>query len=98
MRLRWEADAIADLLELRAYIQQDNPGAAKRVVRKILATVKRLKEQPMLGRSGRVHGTRELVISATPYTVAYHVTPDTVTVLRVLHQAREWPKRVPPSH
>jgi addiction module RelE/StbE family toxin len=93
MRLRWEADAIADLVDIRDFIEADNPGVAKRMVRRLVTAVKRLVEQPMLGRAGRVHDTREWVVSGTPYTVVYHLTADTVTVLRVFHQRRQWPKR-----
>jgi plasmid stabilization system protein ParE len=38
---------------------------------------------PASGRSGRVPGTRELVISGTPYVVPYSVHGETVEILRV---------------
>ncbi|MCA1598486.1 MAG: type II toxin-antitoxin system RelE/ParE family toxin, partial [Chloroflexi bacterium] len=46
-----------------------------------------------LGRTGRVEGTRELVVSRTPYIVAYRVRDDEVIVLAVQHAARLWPAR-----
>ena len=46
---------------------------------------------PSLGRVGRVRGTRELVVSGTPFVVVYRVRLDIVQVLRVLHHARKWP-------
>ncbi len=44
-----------------------------------------------MGRAGRVPGTRELVISGTPYIVPYRVRGGAVEVLRVFHAARRWP-------
>jgi len=38
-----------------------------------------------------VLGTRELVISRTPYIAAYCITGDTVRILRVLQGAQQWP-------
>ena len=40
---------------------------------------------------GSIEGTRELVISGTPYIVAYRVTDAQIEVLFVQHGAREWP-------
>ena len=50
-----------------------------------------LAEQPHQGRAGRVPGTRELVITDTPYIIPYRVVEDTVQILRVLHGKRKWP-------
>jgi toxin ParE1/3/4 len=62
MRIRWTDPAQSDLLEVLGYIARDNPRAAERVGRRLLSAVQSLAEQPRLGRPGRVHGTRELVI------------------------------------
>ncbi|HET6521471.1 MAG TPA: type II toxin-antitoxin system RelE/ParE family toxin, partial [Geminicoccaceae bacterium] len=52
-----------------------------------------LAQHPESGRPGRVPGTRELVVSGTPYIVPYRVQGNTVQILRVLHGARKWPTR-----
>ncbi len=39
-------------------------------------------------------GTRELVIPATGYVVAYRVHDENVEVLFVQHGAREWPRKI----
>lgn len=95
MRLRWSQAALADLIELRAYIAQDRPQAATSVARRILDTVSHLERFPKMGRPGRVAGTRELVVSRTPYLVPYRIREDTIELLRVLHGARKWPERFP---
>ena len=46
----------------------------------------------MAGTEGRVAGTRELVISGTPFLVAHRIEKKEVRVLAVLHAAQEWPE------
>ncbi len=88
----WSPEAVADLLALRVYIEQDNPAAAQRVALHIIRNVETLlTENPGMGRPGRVPETRELVIPRTPYIVPYRVVGKTIQVLRVLHGARRWP-------
>ena len=52
--------------------------------------VTKLASRPKLYRSGRVSGTREMVVRPN-YIVIYTETPSGVLVLRVLHSARLWP-------
>jgi len=94
MKLVWRRQAESDLNEIFESILRQNPSAAWRIYEAIRSKVERLKEQPSLGRPGRVAGTRELVITGTPYLVPYTVFQplDAVVVLRVLHGAREWPE------
>ncbi|MFZ0686965.1 MAG: type II toxin-antitoxin system RelE/ParE family toxin [Terriglobales bacterium] len=73
------------------YIAQDNPAAAARIVVAIENAVENLKRFPALGRPGRVSGTRELVVSGTPYIIPYRVRGDTIELLLVLHASRRWP-------
>ena len=92
MRVRWEADALLDLSSLREYIQRDNPAAARKTGQRIIECIDLLREQPFLGAPGRIHKTRELVVSKTPYTVIYHITEEVISILRIFHQAQKWPK------
>jgi toxin ParE1/3/4 len=95
VRLVWSTESAEDLAALRAFIAADSPSAAKRVVRRIAEMVETLPPQnPEIGRRGRAPGTRELVISQTPFLVAYRVHNETVEVLRVLHGAQRWPDRL----
>jgi toxin ParE1/3/4 len=91
-RLIWSPEALDDLGELRDWIASDNPKAAGDMFLRIVAEVAMLARHPEMGHPGRVPGTRELVISRTPFIVAYGVIGrDTVRVLAVRHAARRWP-------
>ncbi len=94
MIIKWLDDAVYDLQALRQYIAQDKPSAANRIAKQILKTVNLLSDQPNIGRPGRVLGTRELVVSSTPYIVPYRVKNNAVEILRVLHAAMEWPEKI----
>jgi len=92
MTLIWSPAAIADLAALRAYIASDDLAAAQRVALHIIRSVETfLPNSPEMGRPGRIPGTRELVITRTPYIVPYRLVGNTVQVLRVFHSARRWP-------
>jgi len=75
----------------RAYIARDNPPAADRQVERVLAAVAGLLRFPEIGRPGRRAGTRELVVSRTPYVVAYRLRADAIEILRVMHGRQRWP-------
>jgi toxin ParE1/3/4 len=89
----WSPEAMEDLAALRAYIEKDDPAAARRVALHIVESIETLLcDHPELGRSGRVPGTRELVIPRTPFIVPYRVVGNTIQILRVFHGARRWPE------
>jgi addiction module RelE/StbE family toxin len=88
MQMTWLKTALRNLDEIASYIAQDNPAAASQVVGAIYTQVSLLFKQPALGRTGRVLGTRELVISNTHYLVPYRIRNNTVEILRVFHASR----------
>lgn len=92
MRLTWSAFALSDRDAIFTFIESENPTAAILVDERIVVAVRRLIAFPASGRVGRIAGTRELVISGTPYVAAYTITESTIRILRVLHGAQEWPE------
>jgi|GEM_PF-4514993 len=67
MRLEWLAQALHDFDEIIDYIAKDSPVAAMEQGDKIERQVAGLLDNHLLGRPGRVKGTRELVIARTSY-------------------------------
>ena len=88
--LNWRASASADLLEIIAYIADDNPDAAQALKDEIESKTAQLPAHPKLYKPGRMKGTREMVIRPN-YVVIYQDTKTEITILRVLHTARQWP-------
>jgi toxin ParE1/3/4 len=92
MRLLWTEPAVSDLDAIHAFIAQDNDRAADDMIRRIVARAERqLSRLPESGRPGRIANTRELVVTGTPFILAYRITDDAIHILRVLHSARRWP-------
>ncbi|WHA41549.1 type II toxin-antitoxin system RelE/ParE family toxin [Agrobacterium larrymoorei] len=95
MRVIWTRRYLRELGDIGDYIAEKNPRAAARIVRDIHAkTQSLLSANPFIGRIGEIMGTRELVIPATGYVVAYRVHDENVEVLFVQHGAREWPRKI----
>lgn len=92
MRVEWTRRALRALNGIAEYIARDRPGAAARMVFHLRDAVEVLQDHPELGREGRVPGTRELVVSGTPFIVPYRIQHDSVQILTVLHAARRWPE------
>ena len=95
MRIRWLNQALQNLEDEAAYIAKDDPKAARIVVQRIFRHVDRLADNPALGRPGRIHGTRQLVVPETRYIIPYRVRPqlDQIEILRVFHASRKLPDR-----
>jgi plasmid stabilization system protein ParE len=55
---------------------------------RIVASVAQLSAIPMSGRPG----TRELVISNTPFIAAYAIEEARTVILAVYHGAQQWPE------
>ena len=79
-----------DLRTIKQYICSDNFEAAQQVVKHIVDSIESLKDNPSIGRAGRVLRTRELIISKYPYIVPYQVRENNICILRVLHTSRKW--------
>ena len=91
MNLVWLPRAIADRDAQLDYIAQDNPRAAVEQGDRIVHQVGTLTEHHEMGRAGRKQGTRELVISHSPFIVVYRIKCKRIELLRVLHGSQQWP-------
>jgi toxin ParE1/3/4 len=92
MRLVWRPMALADRDTIMDYIAQDNPAAAIELDDEFEAKAEQARQRPTLYKTGRVRGTREIVVRPN-YVMVYRIEDEgsTVTVLRVLHAAQTWP-------
>jgi plasmid stabilization system protein ParE len=89
-RLSFTQIAQSDLLEAWLYMAEDNPTAADGVLAAIEDEAKALLAQPSMGRARPelAEGVRSWPTS-TRYILYYLPKPEGITVLRVLHHARD---------
>jgi len=92
VKLRWTDSAVQDLQAARDYLEAENPKAAWDAIDRIMSAVERLAQFPQMGRPGRVDRSRELVVTGTPFLVAYRLKGESVQILAVLQGARKWQK------
>jgi toxin ParE1/3/4 len=90
--VRWLRTATRSRFEQLDYIAEENPAAAARLDEEIGRQTDRLAQYPLMGREGRVKGTRELVIGSSPFIAVYRVKGKRIEILRILHGAQQWPK------
>ncbi len=90
LKISWLSSAVNDLADILAYISERNPVAARDLRQRIESVILPLAEHPYLYRTGRVHGTRELVAHPN-YVVVYRVTDLAIEIVSVLHARREYP-------
>jgi len=91
VKIRWTAVAADDLKSVHEYLSEHAPGRADAIINRILSSIDVLEQYPNLGRKGRLEGTRELVITGTPFIVFYRLQENQIEILGVLHAARKWP-------
>lgn len=88
--LEWGPQSRADLVNIVAYIAEDNPDAAQTLKDEIEAKTLALLQRPKLYKPARMKDTREMAVRPN-YVVVYRETFQAVTILRVLHAAQQWP-------
>ena len=90
MLVEWSERALDESDQAIGYINQFNEKAAQDLYSRFADVAQLLSQQPYLGRSGRVEGTREFVAHAN-YLLVYVVLSDRIRIESVLHSRREYP-------
>jgi addiction module RelE/StbE family toxin len=91
--IKWTAQATQQLDQAHDYIALSNSKEVPaQITMQIVTRAQQLAAFPMSGRAGRVPGTRELVISNTPFIAAYAIEKVDIVVLTIYHGAQRWPE------
>jgi toxin ParE1/3/4 len=90
--IEWTEQAIRHLDHVRDYIALSNSEDVAAQFTTLIVTTIQLANFPLSGRSGRIPGTRELVISNTPFIAAYAIDHDRIVILAIYHGAQQWPE------
>jgi toxin ParE1/3/4 len=95
VKVVWTEKATAHLHAAYDYwAAEKSPQAADKMLERIFSAVEMLERHPGAGRTGRIAGTRELLILPTPFVVAYRLQKDAIQILALLHGARKWPEHL----
>lgn len=89
MNVHWTDTAVSHLDAIHAYIAQDSPEYAKRVVDKLTGRSQQIADFPQSGRAVpefELDQIREVI--EHPYRIIYYIKPDQIDVLAVLHGAQ----------
>lgn len=90
MRVLWTASAENTLDLIVSYIADDDIDAALALDNLLRSAAKELAQFPLIGRPGRVNGTRELIVHPN-YILVYGIVSDTIQIISVLHAAQHYP-------
>jgi toxin ParE1/3/4 len=91
--IKWTEQATQQLDQAHDYVTlSNNKEVAARITTRIVTGVQQLAAFPMSGKAGRVPGTRELVISNTPFIPAYAIDKADIVILAIYHGAQRWPE------
>ena len=91
--IEWSEQALRQLDQAYDFIALSNSEeVAARIRMQIFASVEQLDNFPMLGRTGRVRGSRELVIAGMPFVAAYEIQKARIYILAIYHGAQRWPE------
>ena len=95
MRVHWTARAEARLDAIHAYIAQDNPAAALRIVQQVLRRSTQIAEFPGSGRRVPDYAREDVhELIEGKYRIVYRIWPSHVDVLAVMHVAQLLPTDV----
>jgi plasmid stabilization system protein ParE len=89
MKVRYTPRAFSDLEDIRIYIDQFNPVAARKVVTVIENIVARLGELPQSGQRSDELDVRVIFVTRYPYRVYYRIVSDEISILHIRHTARK---------
>lgn len=92
IELIWSPRALSDLEEIRTYIDADSPAWADLTVRRLIASVERLREYPDSGRivpERQLQEIREVVTGS--FRIVYRRKQDVIEIVTVFRGARDFP-------
>ena len=96
MTVEWAEPAVSDLEGIRDFIGRDSKHYATRFVEKVVEAVENLDKFPKIGRSVpevEEENIRELLLHS--YRIIYRVETHRISILTVIHGARDLSQRKP---
>ena len=88
MRLRYRAQALADIDSIHRYLEERSPSGARNVLRAIYASIQLIADRPLSYQRTDDPDIRVHVVQRYRYKIFYSAAGDTVEVIHVRHTAR----------
>ena len=89
MKVTYTEEAVADIVDAIAYLNERNPTAAAKLDAEITACVERLADREFDGPVSRLRsGAVVRSWGVPPFRIYYQRHPDELLIVRVYHQAR----------
>ena len=89
MKVVWTDTAKHNLRTIHDYMAQSSPAYAKRMVDRLTGRSKQIGVFPLSGRVVPEFGVGQIrEVFQRPYRIIYHIRPDHVDVIGVVHMAR----------
>jgi plasmid stabilization system protein ParE len=91
MKVRFTRPAQADLRAIYAYVCQDDPRAASRLVTRLMERAWALGDSPHEGRETDEPNARVIVVPRLRYFIFYTIEADEVHITHIRHTSRRRP-------
>jgi toxin ParE1/3/4 len=91
MKVRFTRTAQRDLDQIHAYISQDSPAIASRVVARLIERSRALADNPFEGRETDEPNARVIVIPRLRYFIFYTIAADEIHIIHIRHTSRRRP-------
>lgn len=93
MKVVWSAESLNDLDAIYAYIAKDSPIYARRIIERLLNRGDQVAMYPKSGRKVLEMNRADIrEIIEGSYRIMYHLTPETIEILTILHGAKLFPE------
>jgi toxin ParE1/3/4 len=88
MRVHWTETAENNLHAIHGYIAQNSPEYANRMVDRLTTRSQQIADFPLSGRRVPEYDADQIrEVIEGPYRIIYHISPDQIDVLCVIHSA-----------
>jgi plasmid stabilization system protein ParE len=88
VKLRYRAQALADIAAIHQYLEERSPSGARNVLRAVYASVALIAEHPLAYQRTDDPHIRVHVVRRYRYRIFYSVADDTVEIIHVRHTSR----------
>jgi toxin ParE1/3/4 len=91
MKVRFTRIAQRDLAQIHAYVSQDSPVIASRVIARLIERSRQLADSPLQGRETDEPNARVIIAPRLRYFIFYTIAADEIHITHIRHTSRRRP-------